>query len=167
MQLAERTRWLALAVLVGCAPAAAPPPAPRPPAPPATPRRVTPLAGVPDYVVQYLPAHGIYVDIGGEEGSETIALDRETGRLRVRLAHEGRPPAISERALPRREVDRLWSLAEAAWREPPPPAHERVLDFDELLAMRDGNDAFYLDGGGKITPPAAAELVEAMAKAAR
>lgn len=134
---------------------------------PSTPRIITARAQLPDIVRERLPAHGVYVWLAGEAAAAFITLDRDSGTLRQRTHHHGRPDNVKEHRLGSSEVQRLWALAETAWREPAAPPHEPVLDYNEALAIGDGGDAYYLEGHGSIEQPAAAAVVKALADAAR
>jgi len=125
------------------------------------PRAVVARSTLPENIRVQLPTHGIVVWIAGEQGSLFVTLDRDTKMIRTRTVR----PASDEtqaRTLRAEDTKRLWSLADAAWRTSRGPSHPPHLDYNEVLAVGDGDDAFYLDGHGSIEAPAAAAAVRAM-----
>jgi len=81
----------------------------------------------------------------------------------------GKMDTESKKDLSPRNDTHLNELAEAAWREPPDPNPGRPnpgADYDEILIVVDGNDAFFLQGFGPIKQPAAAKAIEELRAAA-
>lgn len=131
------------------------------------PRAVVSRTTLPDQVRDLLPRHGAVVWIAGGEGSLFVTFDRDARTLRTRTVRPASADVTSARTLTAAQSDRLWALADKAWREPRPPPHEPHLDHDEVLAIGDGDDAFLFDGNGSIETPAGAAAVKAMVDASR
>lgn len=64
------------------------------------------------------------------------------------------------------ELRRIVEIANRAWREARPPNRRPTADYDEVLAMRDGDDYFFAQGFGPLRGGAAEELVRALRRAA-
>ncbi len=129
-------------------------------------RRNTKLDQIPDTIRPLLPKHGIYAGGGGSAttpwravvdlgaGTVTTATSKVVGLLPFQ---ELDPPTT--RPLSEAERTLLTNLAEHAWREPMPVLDHPTGDYGEVLVTVDGDQAFYLDGFGPITPASAAALV--------
>ena len=146
--------WI-FVLLCACAHAAEPP------------RAVVKRASLPDQLREQLPRRGAVVWLAGGEGSLFVMFDRDAKTIRTLTVQPAAPDATTSRKLTSAQVKRFWSLADAAWREPRGPTHEPHLDYNEELAIGDGDDAFHLEGNGSIEQPAAAALIKALVDASK
>ena len=126
------------------------------------PRVAVARATLPDHIRDQLPRHGVVVWIAGGEGSLFVTFDRDAKTLRTRTVRPATPDVTSSRTLTAAQTKRLWLLADEAWREPRARAREPHHDYNEVLAVGDGDDAFLLEGNGSIETPAAAAAVKAV-----
>ena len=134
---------------------------------PTTNRALTPRSKLPAAIQPLLPRHGIYVAGGGLMSSSwRIVVDTDADTIvagtdpRVNSPSNGPAPKRSQRALSPRNKVLLTRLAEDAWREPAattPP--DPTADYDEILVVLDGDDAFFLEGYGPIRQPLAAKAI--------
>lgn len=164
---------LALLVLAcGCADKAAAPPA-QPPAQPTAERRLTPREKLPEVVKPLLPQRGFYAAGGGLVSSAwRVVVDRDAKTIYggtaagPNAASFGKMDKEATRPLSQRNDAHLTEVCEAAWREAPVPATDAMADYDEILIIVDGDNAFFLQGFGPIKSPAAAKAIEELRAAA-
>jgi hypothetical protein len=132
-----------------------------------TPRAITPRAKLPDAVKPLLPQHGIYLAGGGLVSSAwRVVIDTDANTIYGGTASEANAPSYGKMdkekrkdLSPRNEV-LLMRLAEDAWREvPPKETIDPTVDYDEIMIVLDGDDAFYLQGYGPIRRPLAAKAI--------
>jgi hypothetical protein len=151
-----------LALLAACGESSSP--APEKPVPPPTAnRQLTPREKLPEVAKPLLPQRGFYAAGGGMVSSAwRIVVDRDAKTIYAgtaagpNAASFGKLDKETTKPLSERNDGHLTALAEAAWREAPmPPAHPTA-DYDEILIVVDGPDAYFLQGYGPIKQPAAA-----------
>ena len=132
-----------------------------------TPRVITARAKLPEAVKPLLPQHGIYIAGGGLVSSAwRVVIDADANTIYGGTASAANAPSFGtmdkekRRELsPRNEV-LLMRLAEDAWREvPPKDPGDPTADYDEIMIVVDGDDAFYLQGFGPIRRPLAAKAI--------
>ncbi len=161
-------RAVLVLVIASCGGAETPPPANHGGTPPAlASRALTPRAELPAAIQPHLPVHGIYVAGGGLVSSAwRIIVDTDKNTIQVGTSTKSNAPSFgpmdkqATKDLSQRNRLLLTQLAEDAWREP--PLKERpspTADYDEILVVLDGNDAFYLEGFGPIREPLAAKAI--------
>lgn len=120
-------------------------------------RPTTPREKLPAAIRPLLPTRGIYAAGGGLTSSSwRIIVDIDKGELvvgenpKVNSKSFGPMPRDHRVTLPRALVMELVGLADAAWRHrralPPHP----IADYDELLVLVDGDDAFKAQGYGPM-----------------
>jgi hypothetical protein len=134
------------------------------------PRAITPRAQLPKAIQPLLPKHGIYAAGGGLTSSAwRVVVDADAASVRAGTSAKSNAPstgALDTQAsftVPRGDLASLMALAETAWREPAPTAPPSpTADYDEVLIVVDGDDAFYLDGYGPIRRDAAAAVIKAV-----
>ncbi|MCC6874255.1 MAG: hypothetical protein IT378_08085 [Sandaracinaceae bacterium] len=128
-------------------------------------RRNTPLDRLPPAIQGPLMHLTIYAAGGG--------LTSRPWRIRLSLygnlsAAEGdRAGGSSAGTLPRnwetqvseRELREIVALADRAWREPRQPSAHPTADYDEVLAMRDGDEVFFVQGFGPLRGGAVEALI--------
>jgi hypothetical protein len=138
-----------------------------------TDRKLTPRDQLPKVVQPLLPQHGIYAAGGGMVSSAwRIVVDRDAKTIYVGTAQGANAPSFGKmdkettKPLSQRNDAHLMELAEAAWREPPGRPMNATADYDEVLIVVDGADAFFLQGYGPIQAPAAAKVIEELRAAA-
>lgn len=101
-----------------------------------------------------------------------IVVDRDAKTIYAGTAQGANAPSFGKmdtettKQLSPRNDRHLAELAEVAWREPPARPTEGTADYDEILIIVDGSDAFLLQGFGPIRSPAAAKLIEELRAAA-
>jgi hypothetical protein len=130
-------------------------------------QHVTKRAALPEELRDRVPTHGVFVWLAGGEGSELYTFDRDASTLKVLSARPGQPDEVKTKTLSAAEAKQLWDLAQAAWREGTPPPREPHLDYNETLAVGDGDATFVFDGGGSIETKAATAAIKAIVDAAR
>ncbi len=162
---------LALLLLASCADSSAPPP--QAPAAPAAERRITSRDKLPDVVKPLLPQRGFYAAGGGLVSSSwRVVVDRDAKTIYGGTAEGansssfGKMDKETSKALSQRNDAHLTQVCETAWREPPSKDVVGTVDYDEILIIVDGADAFYLQGFGPIQSPAAAKAIEELRAAA-
>ena len=116
-----------------------------------------------------LPERGIYAAGGGLVSSAwRVVVDRNAKTIYrgtaqgPNAASFGKMDNETKKDLSPRNDSHLGELAEAAWREAPDPNPGRPnpgADYDEILIVVDGPDAFFLEGYGPIKTPAAAKAI--------
>lgn len=162
---------LVVVVVAGCSDS----PSPAKPAPPtAANRQLTPRDKLPDVIKPLLPQRGYYAAGGGMVSSAwRVVVDRDAKTIfagtsaGANAASFGKMDTESTKPLSDRNDVHLTELAEAAWREPPSRDRQNAtVDYEEILILVDGNDAFYLQGFGPITQPRAAAAIEELRAAA-
>lgn len=144
-------------------------PAKPPQAPAATPRSRLPAA-----IQPHLPMKGIYAAGGGLVSSAwrvVVDLDRKTifgGTSQgANTPSFGKLDKEATRPLTPANEKLLWKLAEDARAEPPATTPPRpTADYDEVLVVLDGDEAFYLQGYGPIRQPLAAKAITELRAAA-
>lgn len=160
---------IALVALIACGG----PQQPRPPdhgglAPTVTTKRViTPRGKLPAAIRPLLPEHGIYIAGGGLVSSAwrvVVDVDKNTiygGTASTpNTASFGPMEKEKTRDLSQRNEVLLMRLVEDAWREEPPKQPpDPTADYDEVMIVVDGDDAFYLQGFGPIRRPLAAKAI--------
>lgn len=136
-------------------------------------RQLTPRDKLPEVVQPLLPQHGIYAAGGGLVSSAwRVVVDRDAKTIYAGTAQGanaasfGKMDKESTKPLSPRNDTHLVELAEAAWREPRGKPTDATADYDEILIIVDGNDAFFLQGYGPIRQPAAAKMIEELRAAA-
>lgn len=136
-------------------------------------RRITPRDKLPDVVKPLLPQRGFYAAGGGMVSSAwRVVVDRDAKTIYAGTA-EG-PNAASfgtmdketTKPLSQRNDAHLTEICEAAWREAPSKESVGTADYDEILIIVDGGDAFFLQGFGPILSPAAKKAIEELRAAA-
>ena len=161
---------------LGCAQPARPPP-PSVPAAAAAPERervITPRERLPSPIQPLLPQRGIYAAGGGLVSSAwRIVVDRDAKTIYWGTAEGANAPSFGkmdregEKPLSPRNERHFAELAEAAWREGAAPDRSHATaDYDEVLIVVDGSDAYFLQGHGPIKQPAAAKVIEELRAAA-
>ncbi len=167
--------WVVLGCLVvACADPPKRPAEPPPHQPTQADRRLTPRDQLPKPIQPLLPRRGIYAAGGGLVSSAwRIVVDRDAKTIYRGTAAGPNAPSFGKmdgeatKDLSPANDTHLTELAEAAWREPPSAAPPRpTADYDEILIVVDGNDAFFLEGFGPIRQPAAAKAIEELRAAA-
>jgi hypothetical protein len=134
------------------------------------PRAITPRAQLPKLIQPLLPKHGIYAAGGGLTSSAwRVVVDADAASVRAGTSAKPNAPSYGaldkQASLPiaRADVAGLMALGEAAWREPPPSTPPSpTADYDEILIVVDGDDAFYLEGYGPIRRDAGAAVIKAV-----
>jgi hypothetical protein len=154
-----------LVILVACS---TPPDGPSGPQPPvSTQRAITPRSKLPPAIATLLPMHGVYMAGGGLVSTPwRVVVDYDNKTIYGGTSKAANGPsygAMDKEATrelsPRNEVH-LIKLAEDAWRETPPKGPvDPTADYDEILVVLDGDDAFYLQGFGPIRRPLAAKAI--------
>jgi hypothetical protein len=137
-------------------------------------RQITPRESLPKPILPLLPQRGFYAAGGGLVSSAwRVVVDRDAKTITTGVA--AGPNAASfgkmdqEAAMPLSERNdaHFAGLGEAAWREAPSKDRpDPTADYDEVLIVVDGNDAFFLQGFGPIRQPAAAKMIEELRAAA-
>lgn len=151
-------------------PCLAPPPQPRFSRAPG--RRATPRDRVPAVIREWLVDGTLYAAGGGLTSVPWRVVLSLEGTLRAGVGD--RPGGASHAALAtlwatrlmELELQRILEIADRAWREARPPTRRPTADYDEVLAMRDGDDHFFAQGFGPLRGGAAEELVRALRRAA-
>ena len=164
----------ALLVLASCAEPAAPPAQPQQPAaPPTAERRITPRDKLPDVVKPLLPQRGFYAAGGGLVSSAwRVVVDRDAKTIfggtadGANAASFGKMDKETTKPLSQRNDTHLTEICEVAWREAPVKSTDATADYDEILIIVDGDNAFYLQGFGPIKTPGAAKAIEELRAAA-
>ncbi|HEX4449556.1 MAG TPA: IPT/TIG domain-containing protein [Kofleriaceae bacterium] len=134
------------------------------------PRAITPRAKLPSVIQPLLPKHGIYAAGGGLTSTRwRVVVDADAATVHAGTSAKSNAPSYgaldkqSTLRIARADLASLMTLAEAAWREPPPSAPPSpTADYDEILIVVDGDDAFYLDGFGPIRRDAGAAVIKAV-----
>lgn len=159
-------RLVVMLVLVACG--ANPPPRER------QPDRVTiSRADVPAEILKLLPTHGVLLAGGGEKSPVfRIVIDTDAKTIYTGKAPPATPlhGALAEertRELTPPNEQHLMQLCLDAQAEPAPDvAPERVVGYDEIFVIVDGDNVFFLQGRGPITRPHAVKAIEALRAAA-
>jgi IPT/TIG domain len=139
------------------------------------PRAITPRAQLPKVIQPLLPKHGIYAAGGGLTSTPwRVVVDADAAIVRAGTSAKSNAPSYGpldkQASVPiaRADLASLIALGEAAWREPPPTTPPSpTADYDEILIVVDGDDAFYLDGFGPIRRDAAAAVIKAVRAAGK
>ncbi len=162
---------LALLLLASCADSSAPPP--QAPAAPAAERRITSRDKLPDVVKPLLPQRGFYAAGGGLVSSSwRVVVDRDAKTIYGGTAEGansssfGKMDKETTKPLSQRNDVHLAEVCEVAWREAPVKSTDATADYDEILIIVDGDNAFYLQGFGPIKSPGAAKAIEELRAAA-
>ena len=137
-------------------------------------RQITSREKLPQPILPLLPQRGIYAAGGGLVSSAwRIVVDRDAKTIYSGTAAGpnaqsfGKMDSEATKALSPRNDRHLAELAETAWREPPAKDHPNATaDYDEILIIVDGADAYYLQGFGPIKQPVAAKMIEELRAAA-
>ncbi|MEO8705715.1 MAG: hypothetical protein ABI867_37130 [Kofleriaceae bacterium] len=131
-----------------------------------TKRVVTARTALPKAIQPLLPAHGIYVAGGGLMSSAwRVVIDADANTIAVGTNAKPGSSSVAMQNEQRKDLSPrnetlLMRLAEDAWREPPPKAaSDPTADYDEILVVLDGDDAFFLEGFGPIRRPLAAKAI--------
>jgi hypothetical protein len=159
-------RLVVMLVLVACA--SNPPPRPR------QAERVTiARADVPAEIQKLLPTHGVFLAGGGDKSPvfriviDTDAKTIYTGKAPAATPLHGALAEERTRELTPPNEQHLMQLCMDAQSEPAPEVPpERVLGYDEILVIVDGDNVFFLQGRGPITRPRAIKAIEALRAAA-
>lgn len=129
-------------------------------------RHITPRDNLPTVIKPLLPQRGFYAAGGGLVSSAwRVVVDRDAKTIFAgtaagpNAASFGKLDSETTRPLSARNEAHLTELAEAAWREPPAAPSSPTADYDEILIIVDGEDAFFLQGFGPIRQPAAAKAI--------
>jgi len=136
------------------------------------PRTATARAELPEAIRPLLPAQGIYAAGGGLTSSGWRVVLSLDGSLYGGLAKGAGKPSFGpmdeehRREVGGRELAAVFALADRVWREKREPSLSPTADYDEVVAIVDGDDAFFLQGFGPIRGGAAAELIERLRKLA-
>jgi hypothetical protein len=150
-------------------------PTPEATTPPMTANRpVTPRKDLPAAIQPLLPQHGIYVAGGGLVSTPwRIVVDIDADTIFVGSSETANAPSYgpldkeATKPLSPRNETHLMQMAYAAWAEPPPAEPPNpIADYDEILVVLEGNDAFYLQGYGPIRQPVAAKAIVELRAAA-
>jgi hypothetical protein len=156
-------RFLLVLMLAACG--SSPPPEPARPAE----RPTSVRAEVPAEILKLLPKHGVYVAGGGEKSPvfriivDTDAKTIYTGSAPPASPLHGPLPEERTRELTPRNEQHLMQLCADAWSETPPASPpERVVGYDEVFVIADGDRVFFLQGKGPITRPRAVKAIEAL-----
>jgi len=166
-------RLALLLVVMGCGDASTPKPE-KPAQPMTTNRQITPRDKLPDVIKPLLPQRGFYAAGGGMVSSAwRVVVDRDAKTIFAGTAAGpnassfGKLDTEATKPLSQRNDVHLTELAEDAWREPPSTDRPNpTADYDEILIVVDGNDAFLLQGYGPIKQPRAAKAIEELRAAA-
>lgn len=136
-------------------------------------RRITPRDKLPEVIKPLLPQRGFYAAGGGLVSSSwRVVVDRDAKTIVAgtaagpNAASFGKLDKEVTKPLSQRNNAHLTELAEAAWREAPGQPEHGTADYEEILIIVDGGDAFYLQGFGPIKQPAAAKAIEELRAAA-
>jgi hypothetical protein len=169
-------RGLVLWLLASCgdAPPSRPTTAPQPATAPTAERQITPRDKLPDVIKPLLPQRGFYAAGGGLVSSAwRVVVDRDAKTIFAGTAAGPNAPSFGKldkeatKPLSQRNDTHLTELCEAAWREvPAKPTPSPTADYEEILIIVDGGDAYYLQGYGPIKQPAAAKAIEELRAAA-
>ena len=162
---------------LGCAQPARPPPSSEPAAAAVAPERertITPRDQLPAPILPLLPQRGIYAAGGGlVSPAWRIVVDRDAKTIYWGTAEGANAPSFGKmdregtKPLSARNERHFAELAEAAWREGPSADRTHATaDYDEVLIVVDGSDAYFLQGFGPIKQPAAAKVIEELRAAA-
>lgn len=141
---------------------------------PTTTLPTTPRSQLPAAILPHLPMKGIYAAGGGLVSSAwrvVVDLDRRTvfggSSQDANAPSYGKLDKETTRPLSAANEQLLWQLARDAWAEPPSQSPPRpTADYDEILVVVDGDDAFYLQGYGPIRQPRAAKAITELRAAA-
>ncbi len=159
-------RLVVMLMLVACA--ANPPPRPRQPD-----RATVSRADVPVAIQKLLPKHGVLLAGGGDKSPvfriivDTDAKTIYSGKAPPETPLHGALADERTRELTPPNEQHLMQLCMDAQSEPAPDvAPERVVGYDEILVIVDGDNVFYLPGRGPITRPHAVKAIEALRAAA-
>jgi hypothetical protein len=130
------------------------------------PRRAKPRADLPEAIRPLLPERGIYAAGGGLTSSGwRIALSID-GSLEGGRAKGANKPSFGEmddkvsKKIGGRDLAAVFALADEVWREKREPNLSPTADYDEIIAIVDGDEAFFLQGYGPIRGGSAADLIE-------
>ncbi|MBA3502985.1 MAG: hypothetical protein M4D80_14760 [Myxococcota bacterium] len=167
-------RFALLVLVASCAePASSPPAQPQQPAAPTAERRITPRDKLPDVVKPLLPQRGSYAAGGGLVSSAwRVVVDRDVKTIYAgtatgaNAASFGKMDKETTKPLSQRNDVHLAEVCEVAWREAPVKSTDATADYDEILIIVDGDNAFYLQGFGPIKSPGAAKAIEELRAAA-
>lgn len=130
------------------------------------PRKAEPCAGLPEAIRPLLPRQGIYAAGGGLTSSAWRVVLSLDGNLVSGEARGAGKPSFGtmdqERArrIGGRKLAAVFDLADRVWREEREPTLSPTADYDEIIAIVDGDECFFLQGFGPIRGGAAAELIE-------
>jgi len=168
-------------VLAACSSKSAPPPPAAGSAPtpinmhPMPPRQdVSKRSDLPRKIQSLVPKHGIYAAGGGlTSAAWRIIIDADAGTIYQGTAAKPNAPSYgpmdkeTTTLLADADKQRLVQLAASARGEkasaaPPTPN----ADYDEILAVLDGDTAFFENGYGPIQQPIAAQLIADLKKTA-
>ncbi len=139
------------------------------------PRAITPRAQLPKVIQALLPKHGIYAAGGGLTSTPwRVVVDADAAMVHAGTSAKSNAPSYGpldkQASLPiaRADLASVMALGEAAWREPPPSTPPSpTADYDEILIVVDGDDAFYLEGFGPIRRDAASAVIKAVRAAGK
>jgi hypothetical protein len=166
-------RFALLVLVASCAEPASQPAQPQQPAAPTAERRITPRDKLPDVVKPLLPQRGFYAAGGGLVSSAwRVVVDRDAKTIYggtvagANAASFGKMDKETTKPLSQRNDAHLAQVCEVAWREAPVMSTDATADYDEILIIVDGDNAFYLQGFGPIKTPGAAKAIEELRAAA-
>ena len=134
---------------------------------------ITSRAEVPAEFQKLVPKHGVFVTGGGDKSPvyrivvDTDAKTIYTGKAPAATPLTGALAEERTRELTPPNEQHLIQLCMDAQSEPAPEvAPERVVGYDEILVIVDGDNVFFLQGRGPITRPHAVKAIEALRAAA-
>jgi hypothetical protein len=160
------TRVLVMVMLVACA--ASPEPRRRQPE-----RVLSSRAEMPAEMAKLVPQHGVFLVGGGDKSPVfRIVIDTDAKTIYTGSAPAATPlhAAMTEertRELTPANEQHLMQLCADARSEPAPvEPPERVVGYDEIFVVADGDSVFFLEGRGPITRPRAIKAIEALRAAA-
>lgn len=115
-----------------------------------------------------LPDRGLFVAWMGLGGMTTVVVDADTRKATKHSElHFEKSPADVTKTLSIADNDKLWKLAEVAWRVDNPPKHDRATDYRQVIVAVDHADVLFVSVYGPIDPgDPAYELATAIATAA-
>lgn len=126
-------------------------------------RILTPLERIPAPIRARLDSRSIYVAAEGRASSPWRVVIMRDGQAEIARGERGaRYTALAPQGTTQvgsHVMHDLVLIADRAWREPRAPNRNPNPDYDEVLAMRDGDAAYFARGFGPLRGGAAEELV--------
>jgi hypothetical protein len=129
------------------------------------PRQAEARSQLPAAIQPLLPRRGIYAAGGGLVSSAWRVVLTLEGELTAGRAPGSNAPSTGKltdersRMVAGADLAAIFALADRVWREKRGPNLSPTADYDEIIAIVDGDEAYFLEGFGPIRGGAAAELI--------